>query len=206
MCDWGTCEEHIEDCEGWWLSSCTSQVSWVQFPVTAGLFTFLYFASKHLNLLIHCTVWTKIPCSFYIPYSGKFSQGPNFRNFRNPWPKCENKNREINWRCELLREYLDLWKLRMCVLCAIISLDLMTSLHHYFKLADDVLPSLTGDLSSSVSLVTIKGMVNSAKCMKIKTVKIFSGGETGFSWKFGPVKISRYTVCTAFCQILWKKE
>ena len=69
----------------------------------------------------------------------------------------------------------------MCVLCAIISLDLMTSLHHYFKLADDVLPSLTGDLSSSVSLVTIKGMVNSAKCMKIKTVKIFSGGETGFS-------------------------
>ena len=30
----------------------------------------------------------------YIPYSGKFSRGPNFRDFRNPRPKCENKNCE----------------------------------------------------------------------------------------------------------------
>ena len=30
-----------------------------------------------------------------VPYSGKFSRGPNFRNFRDPRPKRENKNREI---------------------------------------------------------------------------------------------------------------
>ena len=28
-------------------------------------------------------------------YSGKFLGGPNFRDFRNPRPKRENKNREI---------------------------------------------------------------------------------------------------------------
>ena len=48
-----TCAVHIEDCEGWWLSGyCGSvakhwrlktEVSWVQLPVTAGFFTFLYF-------------------------------------------------------------------------------------------------------------------------------------------------------------------
>ena len=48
-----TCAVHIEECEGWWLSGCcssvaehsgcTSQVSWVRFPVAAVLFTFLYF-------------------------------------------------------------------------------------------------------------------------------------------------------------------
>ena len=42
---------HIEDCEGWWLSSCCSSVaehwrlkvvvSLVQLPAAAGLFTFL---------------------------------------------------------------------------------------------------------------------------------------------------------------------
>ena len=44
---------HIEDCEGWWLSSCCGsvaehwwlkpEVSWVWLLVTAGFFTFLYF-------------------------------------------------------------------------------------------------------------------------------------------------------------------
>ena len=33
----------------WHSTGCTSQVSWVQFPATAGLFPFI-FASKHLNL------------------------------------------------------------------------------------------------------------------------------------------------------------
>ena len=50
-----------------------------------------------------------------------------------------------------------------CVLCAIVSLDLTTALHRYFKLADDVLPSLMGDLSSSVSPAKIKGVVNSSR-------------------------------------------
>ena len=45
----------------------------------------------------------------------------------------------------------------MCVLCAIVSLDLMMALYRYFKPVDDVLPSPTGDLLSSVSLATIKG-------------------------------------------------
>ena len=73
----------------------------------------------------------------------------------------------------------------------------MTVLHRYFKPANDVLPSLTGDLSASVSLVTIKGCGSKlalALNAKIKTAKISSGGETGFSRKFGPAKISRYTV------------
>ena len=44
---------HIENCEGWWLSGRRSSVvehwwlkpelSWVQLPAAAGLFTFLYF-------------------------------------------------------------------------------------------------------------------------------------------------------------------
>ena len=37
-------------------------------------------------------------------------------------------------------------------------------------------------------------MVNSSHNAKIKTTKISSGGETGFLRKFGPAKISRYTV------------
>ena len=40
--------------------------------------------------------------------------------------------------------------------CALASLDLMMALYGYLKLADDVLPSPTGDLSSSVSPATIK--------------------------------------------------
>ena len=70
-----------------------------------------------------------------------------------------------------------------CVLCAIISLDLTTALHHYFKPADDVLPSPTGDLSASVSLATIKGRgpkLALALNAKIKTAKISSGGKRDF--------------------------
>ena len=86
----------------------------------------------------------------------------------------------------------------MRVLCAIVSLDLTTALHRYFKLANDVLPSSTGNLSASVSPATIKGRgpnLMLALNAKIKTAKISSGGEMGFSRKFGPAKISRYTVC-----------
>ena len=48
-----TCAVHIEDCEGWWLSSCHGSVaepwhlkpemSWVQLLATDGLFIFVYF-------------------------------------------------------------------------------------------------------------------------------------------------------------------
>ena len=33
-----------------------------------------------------------------VPYSGKFSRGPNFRDFHDPRPKRENKNRKIRNR------------------------------------------------------------------------------------------------------------
>ena len=60
----------------------------------------------------------------------------------------------------------------------------MMALHRYFKPADNVLPSPTGDLSASVSPGTIKGRgpkLALALNAKIKTAKISSGGETGFS-------------------------
>ena len=85
----------------------------------------------------------------------------------------------------------------MCVLCTVVSLDLTTALHRYFKLADNVLPSLTGDLLSSVSPATINGrgqQLALALNAKIKSAKISSGGEMGFLQKFGPANISRYTV------------
>ena len=69
---------------------------------------------------------------------------------------------------------------RTCVLCAIVSLDLMTALHRYFKPADDVLPSPTGDLSASVSPATIKG--RGPKFALALNAKISSGGETGKIW------------------------
>ena len=41
------------------------------------------------------TAWDRYTVSSeIILYSGKFSRGPNFRDFRNPRPKRENKNRE----------------------------------------------------------------------------------------------------------------
>ena len=55
-----TCTVHIEDCEGWLLSSCRSSVaehwrlkpemSWVRLPVAAGLFHFPLFRLKILLL------------------------------------------------------------------------------------------------------------------------------------------------------------
>ena len=81
---------------------------------------------------------------------------------------------------------------RTCVLCAIVSLDLPMALHCYFKPADDVLPSPRGDLSASVSPVMIKGC--GPKLALALNAKISFGGKTGFSQKFGPAKISRYTV------------
>ena len=52
-CTPGSHSVHIEDCEGWWLSSCCDsgaehwqlkpEVSWVWLLATAGFFTFLYF-------------------------------------------------------------------------------------------------------------------------------------------------------------------
>ena len=41
-----TCAVHIEDCGDCWKSA--SQVSWLQFPAAAGLFTFLYFPLSSL--------------------------------------------------------------------------------------------------------------------------------------------------------------
>ena len=84
-----------------------------------------------------------------------------------------------------------------CILCTVVSFNPTTALHRYFKPADDAPPSFTGDLSSSVSLATIndKGAWSIARVSakrKIITANISSGGETGFSWKFGPAKISHY--------------
>ena len=69
-----------------------------------------------------------------------------------------------------------------------------TALHHYFKPADDVLPSLMGDLSSSVSPATIKGygqLLTLALNAKINTAKISSGGKTG---KFPATQYEVYAV------------
>ena len=67
-------------------------------------------------------------------------------------------------------------------------------IHRLSKPADVLLPP-TGDLSSSVSPALIKGRGEQlALNGKIKTTKLSSGGEMGFSQKFGPAKISCYTV------------
>ena len=71
------------------------------------------------------------------------------------------------------------------------SLDL-TSDDGTIALFQAVLPFPTGHLSSSVSPATIKG--RGRLNAKIKTAKISSEGETGFSRKLGPAKISHYTV------------
>ena len=66
-----TCAVHIEDCEGWWLSSCCGsveehwrlkpKVSWVGLPVTAGLFTFLHSRLITSNFLSRCLyLWVLI--------------------------------------------------------------------------------------------------------------------------------------------------
>ena len=45
----------------------------------------------------------------------------------------------------------------------LVSLDLMMAMYRYFNPADDVLPSPTGHLLSSVILVMIKGMINRSR-------------------------------------------
>ena len=86
----------------------------------------------------------------------------------------------------------------MCVLCTIVLLDLTMALYRYFKPADDILPSPTGDFSSFISPAMIKRRGQClALSVKIKTTKISSGGETGFSRIFGPAKNSCYTVTQA---------
>ena len=54
-----TCAVHIEDCEGWCLSSCRGSVAehwlhklaWVRFQATVSLFTFPHFTSKYLSFI-----------------------------------------------------------------------------------------------------------------------------------------------------------
>ena len=45
---WGLVVNRLSWLSGRALHGCTSQVSWVRFPATAGLFTFLYFHLKNL--------------------------------------------------------------------------------------------------------------------------------------------------------------
>ena len=55
--------------------------------------------------------------------------------------------------------------------------------------------SVHGNLAA-VRRTRVWGVVNSpARNAKIKTRKCFLEGKMGFSRKFGPAKISRYTVC-----------
>ena len=136
----------------------------------------------------------------HIPYSGKFHEVQMFTIFATHDQKREKKNYEITmkiWTHELLREHWTCGNFHTYVLWATVSLDLTTALHRYFKLADNVLLSLMGDLSSSVSPATIKECGQQLTLVlnaKIKSAKISSGVEMGFSQKFGPAKISRYTV------------
>ena len=89
---------------------------------------------------------------------------------------------------------------------ALVSLDLTMALYRYFKPANDVLPSPMGHLSSSVSPAMIKGHGQQFTLnTKIKTAKISFGGKKGFLRKFGPAKISHYTVHKqAMNQSRWK--
>ena len=94
------------------------------------------------------------PCP--IPYSGKFSRGPNFRDFRDQRPKRENKNREIRSRENLNTNF---WKFLPRTFCALVSLDLTSDdgTIVLFQTRRDVLPFPTGHLSFSVSPATIRG-------------------------------------------------
>ena len=57
-----------------------------------------------------------------VPYSGKFSRGPNFRDFRDPRPKRENKNPQ-DMKPEKF-EHVNFWKFLPRTFCALVSLDL----------------------------------------------------------------------------------
>ena len=132
---------------------------------------------------------------FAIPYSGKFSWGPNFRDFRNPRPKRENKNREINLNTWTFAWTFGLVEIFARAFCALWSRSIWRQ--HCIAISDDVLLSLMGDLSSSVKSGNDKRAWSIARTSakhEIKTAKISFGGETGFSQKFGPAKTSCYTV------------
>ena len=81
-------------------------------------------------------------------------------------------------------------------MCTIVSLDLMTALHRYFKPAGDVLPSPTGDLSASVSPATIKGrgpklalaLNAKIKTRKLKPRKFLLEGKREFRENLDPRK------------------
>ena len=57
----------------WQNTGCTSQVSWVQFPATAGLLTFLYFhlTTSKFSLFQHDSVQILSKIYTYIVYLGK---------------------------------------------------------------------------------------------------------------------------------------
>ena len=107
-----------------------------------------------------------------IPYSGKFSWGPNFCY---PRRKHKNKNRQIKWTFVWTFELEEVFTRAFC---ALVSLDLTMALYRYFKLPDDVLPSPTGDLSPVCLPGDNKGAWLIA-CAKREN----SGGETRFSRK-----------------------
>ena len=78
-----------------------------------------YFLSKlffKLKLVTDNLLFVYIPWCFQIPYSGKFSRGPNFRDFRDPRPKRENKNREIT--AKNLNTWTFAWTFGLVEICA----------------------------------------------------------------------------------------
>ena len=95
----------IEDCEGWWLSGCCGsvaehwrlkpEVSWVQLPVTAGFFTFLYF---HLTTSKFIYFQREARCFEYLASFVKNVEDLKSLNYRwmfvcQPWvqyPSCRH--------------------------------------------------------------------------------------------------------------------
>ena len=90
-----------------------------------------------------------------IPYSGKFSRGSNFRDFRDPRPKTRNKFEHVNtfaWH-----EYLDSWNFSHVrfVRYSLARSDNGTA--SLFQTSRRCPAVSHRDLSSSVSPATIKG-------------------------------------------------
>ena len=137
--------------------------------------------------------------------AGNFLQGPNFQDFCDPRPKRENKNLKIlnTWTFTWTFELTEIFT---CLFCALVSLNVRMSLYHYFKPADNVLPSPTGDLSSFVSSAMIKGHGQYVAHTKCKLRKISSGGKTGFSWKFGSARISNNMVLDSSAEVEQSKQ
>ena len=69
-------------------------VKLVYFPCTETLYFLLMFTSTHVVKVADCSLNVFRHQLKDIPHSGKFSRGPNFRDFRDPQPKRENKNHE----------------------------------------------------------------------------------------------------------------